>query len=282
MAFKLGDKLTRELKGEKAVMLTLTYDRTRYEGPRELYRQQREKRHVGRFINRLEKYLGRKLKGEWIRKLEFQKGGWTHWHIIIRGMNYIEHAELLKIWGHGHAFVTRASKTRLRYFAKYVAKPGDWPSFLLGERSRSVKLVATSPFFWRNTSAPTTDAVKPRARYRPKPWYIPLAIRFHEQRNRTVVHNGKYPRVHRVSYYDVISTAHDLGHVESLGAGWVAVPAAAVTKAESVRRDRAAIRRRTVHLTNVQDPPIPKTLQWVFEIIHEQIEFEREQERTAA
>lgn len=133
------------------LFLTLTYDREQWGGPRELYEDSRDKRHVRHFLRRLEKYLGASLRGQWLRKMEFHrdKSGWIHWHVLLDWRSRIPHEVLAKLWGFGHVWVSKATKSRVAYTCKYVAKSiGDLPGWLLGEPSRSVRMVHVSPGFW--------------------------------------------------------------------------------------------------------------------------------------
>lgn len=96
--------------------------------------------------------MGYSLKGKWIRKLEFQDGGWSHFHLIIEAKDYIPHDDLYDIWGHGFAYINKMSKKRLHYFTKYIAKTADQlPNFLKVEPTRSIKIIAASPTWWHDT-----------------------------------------------------------------------------------------------------------------------------------
>lgn len=267
-AFKLGERLIRELHGEHAVFLTLTYDRTPYDDGEDLYHRQSEEKHVRNFIRRLSRYLGQNLNGRWIRKLEFQRNGWVHWHLIIRGVKYIPHADLLRVWSHGGVHISRVKKKTLRYFAKYVAKPGDFPAWLLGLRSRSLKLVNPSPLFWRNTKDESPAAPKRDYVHQRKPHYVPLAQRFRDSYELVVAYDGRYPRVYRISFIDLISAAHDHGGVESHEKGWIAINSTTLNNAVAERRAREAGRRRPTALTlkNVQDQRHPGC-EWVHDIV---------------
>ncbi|MEM9418754.1 MAG: hypothetical protein AAGA25_06795 [Planctomycetota bacterium] len=92
--------------------------------------------------------MGRSLKGQWIRKAEFQHGGWLHYHIILLGLDFIPHAALKMCWPHGHIFVKRINTKVAGYMAKYQAKAGGYPDFLYDKPVRSVKIWGTSPGFW--------------------------------------------------------------------------------------------------------------------------------------
>lgn len=150
LAARLAERACNRLR-KGGLFLTLTYDRSKYADARELYDEARDQRHVRRFVHRLERLLGASLKGKWLRKMEFHEGpeGWLHWHVLLDWRSSIPHDVLTKAWGHGHVWVGKATRSRIRYTCKYVAKTlDDLPGWLLAEPARSVKIVAVSPGFW--------------------------------------------------------------------------------------------------------------------------------------
>lgn len=152
LGYKLGKRLWNRCQGRRGVFLTLTYRRDEYSGPIELYRRAAAEQHVALFMRRLSRRLGRSLKGKWICKLEFQEGGWVHFHLLILGVERIEHATLKEAWGHGFVWIKRLNKTNCMYLTKYVAKGDAIPAFLYDEPPRSVKIIRVSPGFWLDTS----------------------------------------------------------------------------------------------------------------------------------
>lgn len=168
----LRSRLEERMRGRKGLFLTLTYGRTEYGSPLDLYRAQSAERHVRRFIKRLERFLEVSLEGRWIRKMEFQDGGWVHFHIVLDFPDRIPHDVLAELWGHGFVFVTRVRPKHIGYMSKYAAKTGDMPGFLLAERVRSIKIIATSPGFWF-----TRRESKPSVKKPPCAVYMPLAMR---------------------------------------------------------------------------------------------------------
>lgn len=150
-------RLWERCKDQPGVFVTLTYDRAPYSDALDLYRSQCEQRHVSRFIARLSKRLGQSLKGQWVRKMEFQQGGWVHWHLIIVGVSYVPNSVIEECWGHGFTKTKGITRERCFYLTKYVTK-GDCglPSFVWGERPRSVKIIASSPGFWGPSARPST------------------------------------------------------------------------------------------------------------------------------
>ena len=148
LAAKLSTRLAERCKGEKGVVITLTYNRDEYESSRALYHKAREEQHVPLFLRKIGRRLDESLTGRWFCKMEFQRGGWIHWHIILLGVSRIEHSMLAEVWGRGHVWIDRLKPKALTYLSKYVAKPGGVPPWIYAERSRSVKIIRTSPGFW--------------------------------------------------------------------------------------------------------------------------------------
>lgn len=144
----LSWRLQERCKGEFGVFITLTYDRTKYAGPVDLYRRCAEEQHVPLFLRKVARFLGEDLKGRWLCKLEFQKEGWVHWHILLLGVRKIPHAALKRLWSHGHTWVSRLDKRTVRYTCKYAVKADEVPAWLYAERPRSVKIIRVSPGFW--------------------------------------------------------------------------------------------------------------------------------------
>jgi hypothetical protein len=148
LGWKLGQRLWRRCQGQAGVFVTLTYRRDDYPSAQELYYRQRERQDVPLFIRRLARALRVSLKGLWLCKMEFQSGGWTHFHLLILGPTFIDHDLLTRCWRHGHVWVKRLSRQNCLYLTKYVAKGGRTPLWLYGEPPRSVKIVRVSPGFW--------------------------------------------------------------------------------------------------------------------------------------
>jgi len=148
LAAKLSTRLADRCTGEKGVVITLTYNREEYESSRALYHAARDEQHVPLFLRKIGRRLSETLTGRWFCKMEFQRGGWVHWHIILLGVSRIDHAVLKEAWGRGHVWITRLNPKALTYLSKYVAKPGGVPPWIYAERARSVEIIRTSPGFW--------------------------------------------------------------------------------------------------------------------------------------
>lgn len=162
VGWKFGRRLWKRCKGETGLALTLTYRHDDYANSQELWHRQQERQDVPLFIRRLARALRTSLKGRWVCKLEFQSGGWVHWHIILLGIDRIEHALLSEAWGFGYVWVKRMTKRRVMYLTKYIAKNSQVPAWLYGERPRSVKVVRVSPGFWGELGPPTPERIEPK------------------------------------------------------------------------------------------------------------------------
>jgi hypothetical protein len=145
----LGKRLWERCNGRKGLFLTLTYDRKPYREASDLWYQAQERQDVALFMRRLGRALGISLKGKWLCKLEFQEGGWVHWHLVLLDVEWVDADTLARCWGHGFTKAKALNKKRCFYLCKYVAKGGrPLPSFLLSERPRAVRVVRVSNGFW--------------------------------------------------------------------------------------------------------------------------------------
>lgn len=194
LGYELAERLCTRCKGEKGVFLTLTYRRDEWEGPRDLYRATSSERHVRRFMERLGELLGTSFAGRWLCKLEFQKDGYVHFHLVVLGISRIEHSLLEHAWGYGFVWIERLNPARIRYVCKYVSKAGDLPAFLYFEPCRSVKVIRVSPGFWGDT--------EPRPpREKPEPTqelsaYVPIGMMIERAEHETVVRDDETGRFH--------------------------------------------------------------------------------------
>lgn len=150
LAALLSTRLLERCRGEKGVAITLTYDRKKYKDGLELYRAASDEQHVPMFLRRLAKRLGENFRGRWFCKMEFQRGGYVHWHIILLGVTFIEHADLEACWGHGHVWIDRLTPKTLKYTSKYLSKAGGVPGWVFAQPPKSVKVVRVSPGFWHD------------------------------------------------------------------------------------------------------------------------------------
>jgi len=192
---------------EKALFITLTYDRNNYKNPAQLYREQSEQRHIRLFIRRLSNYLGVSLNGKWIRKMEFQNGGWIHFHLIIDSPKYIPHEHLNMLWGFGYTWINVAKWSKVKYFCKYISKKfEDVPPYLYMERMRSVKIIACSPNFW---CLPKQNLGRPiNTEYTKWAVFTPLVESF---RDRTIVKSSTGSVTISKGIFEVMSELINLG-----------------------------------------------------------------------
>lgn len=289
MTARLRERLTRRLrKGGRHI--TLTYARDQWDDAEQLYDAAGDagERHVRRFIARLEQYLGYSLKGRWFRKMEFQSGGWLHWHLLLDVQHDIRHDDLSRLWGHGHVFITRANRKALDYVCKYVAKDVDsLPVWLQARPVRSVRIIAVSPGFWANEAAeesegevgededgpPRSDfAERPGGRWSPRlPIYRTIAHAFRVRRDVVYVEEfaiGDKPdqirhwwKRLRLSVGDVIRACHACGaKVVERDGGWLGIVCADADAVWSVLEDaaraaQAAPPRPPLHSTERSQPP---------------------------
>jgi hypothetical protein len=226
-AAKLAARLVDRVRGEVGVFLTLTYQREAWESPLELYRAAAEERHVRLFMRRLSAELGQSLSGRWLCKLEFQRGGWVHWHLVLLGVKRIDHALLHRAWGFGYVWVERLTPKCAAYVAKYVSKDGEVPAFLYGERSRSVRIVRVSPGFWDRPSESREEAERRKADV--LPWYRTVGQVLEAQEGKVVVRDvdtGRIASVASCCPYTFIGSLLDHGKAAGSDGRWLllAVP----------------------------------------------------------
>lgn len=241
---RLASRLEERCEGERGVFITLTYRRTEYASPRDLYRQASEKKHVAEFMKRLARFLGEPLKGRWICKMEFQEGGWVHWHLILLGVNRIDHAQLERLWGHGHVWITRMTQQSRRYMTKYIAKGDGLPAFLYAERPRSVKVIRTSAGFWHDTvprpERPKTTPSPQLDAYRP----IGESLRQADATSIVQDEDGNYWSK-RVPLDELLLDLRDSGYlVASRDGAWLVLMAGGVRSGASRRTPPLHLRRR--------------------------------------
>jgi hypothetical protein len=117
-------------------------------------------------------------------KVEFQTGGWVHWHGVILGLNRIEHDLLQECWGWGFTWVKRMTPENIAYVCKYVTKGDSLPSFLYMEDR--VRVVRTSNGFWGEEPRPRVESDEPRPQYL-HGCYISIGERLERSRERCVV-----------------------------------------------------------------------------------------------
>jgi hypothetical protein len=261
---RLASRLEARCEGERGVFITLTYRRSEYADPRDLYRQASEKKHVAEFMKRLARFLGEPLKGRWICKMEFQEGGWVHWHLILLGLSRIEHSELDRLWGHGHVWIKRMTQESRRYMTKYVAKGDGLPAFLYGERPRSVKVIRTSAGFWPDTE-PRPDRPKPTQSpsldaYRP----IGESLRLADSTSIVRDEDGRYSSK-RIPLDELLNDLRDAGYaVVSRAGSWLELKARGGRSGASRRPPPLHLKRRQNRGSDPSHEPWPSWLNLYF------------------
>jgi hypothetical protein len=194
LGWKLGRRLLWRCRGHRGVFVTLTYRREGYSSPLELYRRQAERQDVPLFIRRLSRALGVSFKGKWLCKLEFQQGGWVHWHIVLLGVRRIEFAVLKRCWTHGFPWISKITPRTCMYLTKYVAKGGQLPAWIYLEKPKSVKIVRVSPGFWPEDERAPATPKDDYDRYGPGPGqcvdgYVPIGEKLN--RRGVLVRHGR-------------------------------------------------------------------------------------------
>lgn len=202
LSAKLGARLWERCKGHAGLFVTLTYRRDEYRDAQELYRRQSEEQHVPLFLRKIGRHLGENLSGRWFCKMEFQRGGWVHWHIIILDVEKIPHAIAKDLWGRGHVWLRRLNKSNVKYCTKYTCKGGSHPAWLLMERPRSIKIIRVSSGFWGESDADAEP--EPAGDPGPEEWegpklrdiYVPIGERLQRDKHAFVARDeeGRYYR----------------------------------------------------------------------------------------
>ncbi len=282
LSAEYADRLVEACKGHKGLILALTYRRDEYDDARDLYRRQREERHVRRFIERLAHFLGESLTGRWLCKMEFQRGGWVHWHLVIRDVEYIDQTALTEIWGHGYVWVQRMKPGRLRYICKYIAKGDALPAFILLEPIRSLKIIRVSPGFWPDDGEPA----KPPASHTERTetvlagCYVCIGQQLEAARESSVCQDldtGRFHRVTRAVHEVVLEIVGAGGRVLGTERGWVVVEGvtgaaveAGVARGAELASGPAGEAR--LHLIDTRNPPKRERWRWWDRVILEKIE----------
>lgn len=267
LSARLGDRLWERCKGHRGLFVTLTYRREEYADARDLYRTAQEQQHVPLFLRKVERRLGVQLKGRWFCKLEFQSGGWVHWHLIILDLERIPHDLCTELWGHGHVWLRRLNRRNVRYCTKYTSKGGELPYWLLMEAPRSVKVVRVSHGFWGEPHDPPPDPDPCESSDRPRGMrltaWVPLALSLINARDRFVARDGdgRYLRGH-CDLSDLLARLMQSGHtIAGSRRGWVVVNAdlddvnAAAAAAAAVRAQ--ARPPSALHLKRTGNPDEP-------------------------
>lgn len=250
LSARVGERLAERCEGERGVALTLTYAREEWTDARECYRAARDDRHVRRFMEYLGLMLGESLAGKWVCKMEFQRDHFVHWHIILLGVNFIAHDKLTECWGFGHVWISRMTKRRVRYLAKYVAKADTLPAWLFLEPSRSVKFIRASPGFWQDTESKRSENER---RQRVAGCGLSIGQACHRAQSRTqTISNHCHRRVVARPMAVLVQRAFSLGYTATAGCrGWLRLVAPSTRRARPAEGGRAP----ALHSTDTPNPP---------------------------
>lgn len=265
LSASLGRRLWDRCEGHRGLFVTLTYRRDEWEDAKQLYRAQSEEQHVPLFLRKVARHLGDSLKGRWFCKLEFQRGGWVHWHIIILDVNRIDHAVLSDLWGFGHVWVRRLNARNVKYCTKYTVKAGDVPAWLYLEKPRAVKIIRVSHGFWEE-GEPDSGPVPPDPydEYGPVPQridgvYVPIGEKLERAKGRWVARDehGHYVRGQCDLSQLLVSLMERGCGVVGNRAGWIVVDATLEDLARAgtaAERLAQASRSRPLHLIRSGNP----------------------------
>ena len=262
LATGLLERLGARMKGKRGLFITLTYRREEYQSPLDLFRCQQERQDVPLFMRRLQRYLGVSLKGMWLRKLEFQAGGWVHFHLVLDYDGFIAHSKLLELWGYGHVWVNRWNSKRARYVCKYMSKAGEVPEWILLEKPRSVKVVAVSPGFWGQVEYKRYPAKVHF--WRGLGAYVPIGQRLQDARGRVLMKCGDSIREVEGDIGSLCVALLESG-VELSGEGGWMIADCSVDLFEIVAgtvRSEAEHGTAALHLTSKRNPDVPGYLKW--------------------
>jgi|GEM_PF-6118368 len=256
MSAKLRERLCERLEGEQGLFLTLTYRRGEYANPEDLLDRSSEERHVRRFMESLGKHLGENLSGRWVRKLEFQHGGWVHWHVILVGVTFIDHADLTRIWGHGFTYVNRINRKRVHYFAKYLCKPGESvPAWVYARPVGSIRVIASSPGFWND---PREGRSERRSGFRLIGFYRTIgdAVDAAKEHCTMVDERGHHHRINEPIHQIVAAVLSSGGSFhESERPGWLLCTGLIRRHQATSRPGAAEGRHRPLYLKKDEKPP---------------------------
>lgn len=143
----------------RVCMVTLTIDRTKWNGPQEAYEAIQKKRAVSEFVRKL---IRRGLLDgpEFFYAIEFHKAGWTHWHLAVRAKritkgrwgskeHFASKDQIAKLWGHGfvHDQATPDGMSpdhAMHYLTKYISKQDVGPPIWVLDYTRNFRKFSTS------------------------------------------------------------------------------------------------------------------------------------------
>lgn len=104
--------------------ITLTLNRDLFDSPLEGYLAGKDK--IRRFLNAARKENLWSTSARWCWKMEFQRDGWAHWHLLVDRTAKFTEAQLTRIgelWALGRTNVERVQENDFLYTFKYAFKP---------------------------------------------------------------------------------------------------------------------------------------------------------------
>lgn len=141
-----------------ALFVTFTFDRKCPERPTplEAWRFAQRNRSVSRAVKSFASWLGYNPTGLWFAKMELQKGGWPHWHLLVLvPAASVDAADVpLREFFNAHwkyGFSTTARWTAGTYLTKYACKDAGSGGDALRESglpATRVRWISASPGFW--------------------------------------------------------------------------------------------------------------------------------------
>jgi hypothetical protein len=131
--------------------ITLTIDPDLFETPLAAYLAASD--HMRRFLYACRTADLWKKTAKWCWKLEFQRSGWPHWHLLVEKRSKIDCEKIKELWGLGRTNVERVNERGFRYNFKYAFKATevegdegnyqgapDWFLDYMGQKSVAVTL----------------------------------------------------------------------------------------------------------------------------------------------
>ena len=126
------EKLRPALKcWEGVMMLTLTVNPKKFDGPQQAYELIQRKRSVSELMKKLENRRW-VMSRRFVVVIEFHQNkahrGWPHWHLLVESRFVPKHG-LQKLWRHGNCWFSKAdfvdASHAVNYVTKYITKTSE-------------------------------------------------------------------------------------------------------------------------------------------------------------
>ena len=188
-AFLLGkalvSRLMSRLEGCSVVMVTLTLSRDRFDTPGKALDFLKRNRSVARALSAWGESFDSDLSGRWFCKMELQRGGWPHFHVLIDLPEPMASLDLRKsmdgFWSHGFSNVSEVcGPEAVRYLAKYAAKSSAQLEDLDSLPAHGFRWTMSSRGFWdkpRKQSRLAQPRPEILSDVPPEDWDKPLSLR---------------------------------------------------------------------------------------------------------